>query len=220
MFFFFNAIALKPDNFASFDNYLYALDAENGKEVWRFRTGKYGNTISAVIYKNNIYQPSRDGIIYCLTLEGKEVWRFETGDGPAGPPLGNGDVIYLSCDSGYMAAVERKTGKEIWRFRTGGYAWWMALNNDTLYLASWDCRFYALDTKTGKEKWRFATSVQHQPPLDPPFEIFEMIVKKDITTEDEDVQKYEVNFGESLKDEYEGGNEYQVKVEYQQKMKY
>lgn len=206
--------------FASFDNYLYAVSVETGREVWRFRTGKYGNCISPIIYDNAIYHPTRDGILYALDMEGKEIWRFKVGEAPVGPPIAQDHVLYVTSDCNHVHALERKTGKEIWRFEAGGYTWWQALVGDVLYVGSWDCHLYALDKNTGKEIWRFATSIQYQPPLDPPYEIFEMLVKKTKEEEDEEEEKYEVNVSEGFKDTYKAESEYQVKVEYQQKMKY
>lgn len=54
------------------------VDIEDGNEVMRIRLGKYGVAFSPVIYKNVLYQQTRDGDLYALTLEGREIWRFTT----------------------------------------------------------------------------------------------------------------------------------------------
>ncbi len=47
----------------SYDNYLYALDAESGGLLWRFETG--GAVVSSpAVYEGRVYVGSHDGIVY------------------------------------------------------------------------------------------------------------------------------------------------------------
>jgi outer membrane protein assembly factor BamB len=60
------------------DGHVYALDALNGKLLWKFKTGGRVSS-SAAVYDNKVYVVSFDGFIYCLGWKsGKELWRFKT----------------------------------------------------------------------------------------------------------------------------------------------
>ena len=64
--------------FGSEDRYLYALNAETGKEIWKFRTG--GDVYDeAKIFGNLVCFGSWDCNYYALDrFTGKEVWRFQS----------------------------------------------------------------------------------------------------------------------------------------------
>ncbi len=59
------------------DFYVYAVEAEEGNEIWRFKTG--GKIYSSPsIWKEKIYFGSWDCHFYCVDPEGSEIWRFRT----------------------------------------------------------------------------------------------------------------------------------------------
>jgi outer membrane protein assembly factor BamB len=207
--------------FSSFDNNCYCVDMESGKEIWRFQTGNFGNAASPVLHNNILYVPSRDGILYALTPNGKEIWRFVTREN-IGPPLVRNDRIYVgSCDNN-LYAVDKK-GKEVWRFQTTNYVFPSpSIWEDRVYVGAWDCHLYCLDRETGKKIWAFPTSMQVDSKIPPFQEMWEVVIKKTGTEDkgEDEQEKYEINVSVGLRDEYEKDSEYQVKVEYQQKMKY
>jgi len=207
--------------FASMDNNVYSLDAETGREIWRFATGKYGNCFAPIVYRDYVFHASRDGVLYALSLEGKVKWHFRTGG-----PVGLGVLIlkgrvHLGSEDGNIYCLEIDTGKKLWSFRVSGPAWNPPIEyKNKLYFGSWDCNFYCISLQ-GEEIWRFATSDKTICKVDPPYKYFEVVVKKEGAGEESGIEdKYEVNVTMGFIDEYDSGNEYQVKVEYQQKMKY
>jgi len=205
--------------FTSFDNNLYALNTLTGKELWRFRTGKYGCDASPVIHENILYQPSRDGILYAISLEGKELWRFQTHD-VMGLSVFIDNKIYVgSCDNNLY--VLDLCGKELWRFQASGYVVKRpAVWGKRIYLCSWDCHVYCIDIEKRKELWRFTTSTTEKAYIPPPYEAWELQVKEVKSEADFEEERYKINTNVNFSDIYEAKSEYQVKVEYQQKMKY
>ncbi len=195
--------------FASLDNNIYAVNARTGKEMWRFKTGMYGNCFSPVVHDGIIYHGSRDGILYALTLEGKELWRFRA-EGLIGVKLlADGNRLYFGSEDTNLYCLDAKTGKEIWRFKTSGPVWsppslWKA----SLFFGSWDCHLYCLDID-GKEKWRFATSDKTICRVDPPYKVFEMVVKKAMDEDSEADEKYDLDFSGMG-----SGNVYNIESEY------
>jgi outer membrane protein assembly factor BamB len=86
--------------------WLYALDAENGERLWRFRTGGAVRS-SPGLAGDLLYFGSNDGNVYAVEAEaGAERWRFETG-GPvrSSPWLGDG-VLYVGSQDGSLYALE------------------------------------------------------------------------------------------------------------------
>lgn len=104
----------------SFDNFLYALDAESGYSQWRFRTN--GPIISSPTVDNNIvYFGSADGKLYAInTQTGKEKWVFETAKPIVSSPIVHDGTVYFGGTDNNFYAVDVKTGKENWRYQTNG----------------------------------------------------------------------------------------------------
>lgn len=117
---------------------VYCLDAETGKQVWRFGyacpAGNFGGPrASAVVDGGFLYTMSRQGDAFCLDAEtGKAKWhrnlakdhKAATLDyGICGSPRVVGDlVLYNACTSG--VALNKLTGETVWASAKGpcGYA--------------------------------------------------------------------------------------------------
>ncbi|MDX1995834.1 MAG: serine/threonine-protein kinase [bacterium] len=129
----------------SFDGHMYALDANNGYSMWRFRTN--GPVISSAALEDDLlYFGSADGNLYCVNAEtAKEKWRFGT-EKPivASPVVYNGQVYFGGTD-GNLYCIDAKNGKELWKFPTGsGITSTPYVVGDTLLIGSMDKTLYAL----------------------------------------------------------------------------
>jgi outer membrane protein assembly factor BamB len=145
--------------FGSADNHVYAVDAESGKEQWRFRT--HGQIFSTPVLDGNmVFIGSYDRNLYALTADGKEVWRFQTGGEVASTPFVHADLVFAGSKDGYLYALDKKTGKNAWKFRTGD---WIAASptvwKEKIYVGSFDGNVYCLSLE-GKELWRFKTGAE------------------------------------------------------------
>lgn len=207
--------------FSSMDGYLYAVDADTGKEKWKVKTGKYGNAIQPFVNDMFVLQPSRDGILFAFTLSGEELWRFNLGNLPSGVTFYK-DKILIGNESGILRAISTG-GEELWRFHTGGKIFGCPVVwKDRIMFGSYDCRLYSVDMN-GEEVWRFATSNLSMVFLPPPHEAFELKVRKGTVIEEvvED-SRYKKKKGEetvSLSD-YHVTSEYATTSEYKQKSDY
>jgi len=131
--------------FGSFDNYMYAIDADSGFSHWRLRTN--GPIISSpVVDGNTVYFGSADGNLYAVnTQTGKERWHFETGQPIIGSPIVHDDIVYFGGTDKKVYALERKKGKELWSFETGGAITSTPyVANEVILVASLDKTLYAL----------------------------------------------------------------------------
>ncbi|MFQ3568054.1 MAG: serine/threonine-protein kinase [Aggregatilineales bacterium] len=104
----------------STDGYMYALDAANGFNSWRFRTN--GPIIgSAVASRGLLYFGSADGNLYCINAQtAREKWKFHTGKPIVSTPAIHRNNIYFGCIDQHFYCLEADTGKERWRFKTNG----------------------------------------------------------------------------------------------------
>ncbi len=142
--------------FGAYDNKIYAVDSETGKEIWRVDTGGPIVANSPIIHKDRLFMGSNDGYLYCIGMNGKIVWKYKTGGGIAcSTPNFFENLVYFGSRDGYVYAIDIDSGKEIWRFRTGDVVVSSpTVRNSRLYIGSYDSNMYCLDCETGREIWR------------------------------------------------------------------
>ena len=107
---------------ASMDHYLYAINPENGKLVWK--SEDLGGPIV------NSPSISGSGLIVLATF-GNEVialdeethqieWRFQTSDWAWASPVVDGEQVYASDISGTFYALDLHSGELLWQVQPGG----------------------------------------------------------------------------------------------------
>jgi outer membrane protein assembly factor BamB len=170
------------------DEFVKALDAQDGKEVWSTRIGKVGkpdqkpNYASArstpTVEGDVLYALGSDGDLACLeTATGKVRWqkslRTDFG-GKAGTwaysesPLIDGDS--LVCTPGgsqaTMVALDKKTGTVLWKCATkegdeAAYASAIVVESEGVrqYVQLLQKGLVGVDAKTGKLLWRYGKPV-------------------------------------------------------------
>jgi len=205
----------------SFDCNLYCLDCRTGKELWRFRTGKYGISEPPLLYKNVLYQGTRDGILFAISLEGKELWRYKAGD-LITKPMAFNDRLYFGSEDGYFRCMDME-GKEIWRFSIEGKMWDIpSYWNGIIIFGTWSCHVHGIDAETGEELWRFTTSNRNPSSLLPPYEAFSTEIKKETHIEEPiEETKYKKKKEETVSlSDYHVTSEYHMESDYKQKGEY
>jgi len=166
--------------FGSDDGNVYAVDAENGRQIWQRSTrGPVRST--PVVVNGVLYVGSYDGNLYALSSEtGALKWKFPTGgerrfeakglhgmqpkhqtiadpfDIYLSSPIVVEGVVYFGSGDNNVYALDAATGDLRWKFKTGDVVHASpAFSNGLIFVGSWDSYFYAVDAKTGKERWRF-----------------------------------------------------------------
>ena len=124
---------------ASMDHYLYAINPENGKLVWK--TEDLGGPV--------VSHPSlsEDGLIVLGTF-GNEViaidekshnvvWRFQTSDWAWATPVIDGDQVYASDIGGTFYALDLQSGEVLWQIQPGGGIYAKPLvQNEMIYFST------------------------------------------------------------------------------------
>lgn len=129
----------------SFDGFLYALDANSGYTLWRFRTN--GPIVSSPMAAgDSVYIASTDGKLYAInTSTGKERWQANLDKAIVGSPIVQGNFVYIGSTDGAFYCFDTRTGKQIWKFQTGGQITSTAyIEDNILVFGSLDHYLYAL----------------------------------------------------------------------------
>jgi outer membrane protein assembly factor BamB len=149
----------------SFDDRLYALNAETGKVRWSLKTGddvKGG----AAYARGTVYFASYDGKVYAADARtGRKRWDSAGQSGLRGsgnfyatPAVAYGRVFIGNTD-GKVYSFGARTGDLVWSKTTGGFVYSSAAVADkTVYVGSYDGHLYALDAATGDERWTFRSN--------------------------------------------------------------
>ena len=162
------------------DHFVHALDAETGKEIWRFETG--GNLGAAVTVVENmvvfgIY--SGKGVYYALDKNtGNLIWKTEEyGNVWIGAQYNAGKLFFGNMH-GMMYGADAASGKMLWSFDTAkdtgkenwrnmkkrGHGWPPGIypvpvaDATKVYTGSWSGYYFAFDQETGEMVWRTQTN--------------------------------------------------------------
>lgn len=150
--------------FANNTGTVFALDAETGKAVWRFATGRTqaatpalaGRTLfHTFLYRTRVGKRDPTGEVVALDARtGKVRWRRTIAPSESSPLVYRG-TLYVGDWSGTVHALNPRTGGVRWTFRTrGDVKGGITATGDTLFVGSYDHHVYALDARTGEQRWR------------------------------------------------------------------
>ena len=93
----------------SYDDYVYALDADSGQLRWRYETG-FPVSSSPAVVDGVVYVGSGDKYVYALDADSGQLrWRYETGHGVFSSPAVVDGVVYVGSNDNYVYAVVHPT---------------------------------------------------------------------------------------------------------------
>lgn len=149
--------------------YLFALDAAQGQELWRFPTPG-GMVNSPVVAQDTVYFASGDGALYAVAAEtGRKLWQFPATSLPVPQradftnPVVVGGIVYVGSSQDRIFAFNASTGREVWqRAVIGSITQTPAISAGHLYFGTETHvppkpsanAFYALDSQTGAIQWQ------------------------------------------------------------------
>lgn len=142
------------------DTYFYAVDAEKGMLVWKYK-GNATFTYSSPTYANGIiYIGGIDNNVYAFdAYTGVVKWQKNIAStGIESDAVYHEGTIYVGTNDDYLYALDANTGDVKWRYLTGSnVSASPTIFNNTIYFGSSDGRLYALDAGTGSLKWYYQT---------------------------------------------------------------
>jgi outer membrane protein assembly factor BamB len=137
--------------------YVVALDADTGRELWRFEAGVVET--SPLVVGDLLYFGSWDKKMYAVDVNThKAVWTFPTGDQvKAGPAYARGTLFFASYDN-KVYAVDARTGKLRWSASgTANFYATPTIAYGRVFIGNTDGRVYAFGQDSGHLLWAKAT---------------------------------------------------------------
>ena len=174
------------------NEFVRALDAKDGSEVWSVRLGRVGNPkqqppypgarSTPTVVGKSLYAIGSDGDLVCLNIaDGKMLWkkslRTDFGGQPgvwaySESPLVDGDVVVCTPggSAATLVALNAKTGDLVWKSPVqggdqAGYSSAIIVEVDGVkqYVQFLAKGLVGVEAKTGKFLWRYGKTAQGSP---------------------------------------------------------
>lgn len=134
---------------------IYALDAREGKPLWRFQAG--GPFLHSPAYADGILVAgSADGRLYGLDARtGKLRWSLDAGRGGfSAAPVIAGNRALIGSRAGDFLAADLRSGRQLWKRTVGApIRQTAAVAGNRVFFASEDMRVHCLELTTGRPLW-------------------------------------------------------------------
>ena len=160
------------------DSRTYALSSKSGDVLWEHRgideTAAVMNSVSPAIAGDNILVPYSSGELFALSINGgRELWSetllrnkynqaSDVFTGIGGDPVVDGEVVFVTSNSGITIAIDMINGKNIWQQQVGSLNTpWLAGNE--LFLLTADNVLVDMVKQTGKIRWLTALDSYEDP---------------------------------------------------------
>jgi len=135
------------------DDNIYALDATDGSEQWRFETEGAVES-SPTVADGTVFVVSGDKNVYALdATDGSEQWLFETEGEVDSSPVVADDTVYVWSDR-IVYALDAADSTEQWRFEAGSVSS-PVIVGDTVFVRPDHGSLFVVDATNGTELWRF-----------------------------------------------------------------
>ena len=137
------------------DAIFFAVDAGNGKVLWKKDLGSLGAAAPAY----------EDGKLFVVTLEpgsavalrakdGKVLWERDLPGRSESSPLVKDGVVYFGAESGDLYAVKAENGGDVWHIDTAGSVKaGPAYHDGTIYVGDYAGHMYAVRASDGAVRW-------------------------------------------------------------------
>ena len=147
-----------PPCSGSASTFLVALDAQDGRTLWRFSAGAI--EASPLLARGRVYFGSWDHRVYALEARtGRLEWSFSTGGRVKGGVALAGRTVYAGSYDGYLYALDARGGGLRWTAgggRLGGIYATPSVAQGRVFVSSTNGRVYAFSL-SGKELWSVKT---------------------------------------------------------------
>jgi outer membrane protein assembly factor BamB len=135
----------------SFDEYLYAIDLQTGKEKWKYKAGPA--TAAPAVLKDQVIVGNLDGLVTSVDVaKGTKRWSYLTGGEIKAAPTVSDEHVLVGCYGDDTLYCLTATGKLQWKFRTEGPVnGSVAVAEGHTFVAGCDSMLRVLSLDKGKE---------------------------------------------------------------------
>ena len=153
------------------DSVFYAIDFNNGSEIWHYKARN--KILSTAAYSNNVICFESGNELYGLNMDGTEKWKVTISEGSvtnhydawdcfhSSPNISNG-IAYVGSERGQVIGVNIQTGEEVIRIDTGdrgiGIRIKPAVFENKIYFGECSGKFYCYDLSTKDKVWEYDTN--------------------------------------------------------------
>ncbi len=137
---------------------MYALSMRDGKELWRYRTGKKVCGTAAVSSSRLVFSCA-DSNVYCLDAHnGAVLWTYKTAAPNVAVPVIEDAIVYIGGSDGIFRSIDLNSGRLLWKFEgVKGYVETKpVIYKNNIIFTAWDQTVYALDKRNGSLVWTWA----------------------------------------------------------------
>lgn len=135
------------------NGFLFSLDLESGRPLWRFDAGSEIDSMPA-LFEGGVLVSTMDGRVVCVDGDGERRWEFEVGGAVPSSPLPFRDRVYFGSRDGFLYCVDAVSGKERWRFQADApLEVTPCLYEGQVMCASYEGTLFALDADDGRLLW-------------------------------------------------------------------
>lgn len=180
------------------DHYLYALNASNGRFLWKYKTN-LGIESGVYVSDDTVYFGSGDDDFYALdATTGNLKWKFSTGFNVSSSPNVSGDTVYFASDDGNIYALDKRNGNFKWKYfannifeRSG-----CSIVGNDLYVGNRNGNIYKINKNSGELIWKklLGSSGEHSSPTISGGYLY--------TTDESDLYKIETSTGNIIWQKY------------------
>ena len=147
--------------FMDIDARFHALNAKNGKAIWKQRIGKL-NASAPAYAKGRLFAVSLEPgqAVALRPKDGKVLWRRSLpGRSESSPLAFKDELVIFGCECGTIFALDQKDGSVEWTVETAGaIKGAFAQGKGNVYAGNYAGEFFSIDAETGKQEWRINTS--------------------------------------------------------------
>jgi len=143
-----------PQGASSPTGFLIAMDAETGRQKWRFKAKPIES--SPLLRNGLLYVGSWDGNVYAIRAKtGRKVWSYQTGDRVNTSAAYAKGRVFIANDSGTLYALNARTGKLAWRASQATEFFYAApaAAYGRVFIGGTDGTMYAYGAKSGRLLW-------------------------------------------------------------------
>jgi outer membrane protein assembly factor BamB len=150
--------------FGDGDHHLVAVNAKDGKQIWKFTASD--NIGTPAIVDGRAFFSDHGGNLYAVDLNnGKAIWKAAKKNKVATALAAYNKSIYYGGIENSLYAVNALTGEEKWVYRTKKPCRPPVAANGVIYAACLDNALLAIDAESGQERWKYETP---HPPISHP----------------------------------------------------
>ncbi|PKQ66671.1 hypothetical protein BZG01_10365 [Labilibaculum manganireducens] len=133
--------------------YLYALDFETGKEIWKYKTDEVATGASSDL--KSVYFGGGNSFYSVQKDNGELQWKVELDSRIGCTPISDSAYVYFFSENGIIYSYEKKTHKEVWSINTESSIINFSIGENSIYAPYKSKYLISINKETGIINWQF-----------------------------------------------------------------